>query len=242
MLDRLGRCLKLFVFSEITSCHEFASQFGLAIFYTRKTPKTIAHTDSPARLFIWMKQRPVIARQRNRRKWALTPTGMGAFDPSSSDNLNGNGGVYVWAHVRAFVHVCAVADRGVSGPWGPQFCGALCNGETQRLLAGGAGSPPVGSEAEPRRQTHFGDNILKIGWKSGILVAVCTHNSDLITDHGKSRFPSRLDLYEICRLSGNHSHIIITCSRLATKATVTPDRTISGSYDWLRLGQGANDR
>ena len=27
-----------------------------------------------------------------------------------------------------------------------------------------------------------------------------------------------------------------------SKATVTPDRTISGSYDWLRLGQGATDR
>ena len=26
------------------------------------------------------------------------------------------------------------------------------------------------------------------------------------------------------------------------KATITPDRTISGSYDWLRLGQGATDR
>ena len=25
------------------------------------------------------------------------------------------------------------------------------------------------------------------------------------------------------------------------KATVTSDRTISGSYDWLRLGQGATD-
>ena len=53
----------------------------------------------------------------------------------------------------------AVADRGVSGPWGPQFCGALCNGETQRLPAGGAGSPQVGSEAKPRMQTHFGNNI-----------------------------------------------------------------------------------
>ena len=30
-----------------------------------------------------------------------------------------------------------MADRGVSGPWGPQFCGALCNGETQRLQVGG---------------------------------------------------------------------------------------------------------
>ena len=27
-----------------------------------------------------------------------------------------------------------------------------------------------------------------------------------------------------------------------TKATVTPDRTISGSYDWLRLCQDATDR
>ena len=26
------------------------------------------------------------------------------------------------------------------------------------------------------------------------------------------------------------------------EATVTPDRTISGSYDWLRLGQSATDR
>ena len=56
-----------------------------------------------------------------------------------------------------------MADRGVSGPWGPQFSGALCNGETQCLPAGGAGSPQVGSEAKPRRQTHFGNNILKIG-------------------------------------------------------------------------------
>ena len=37
-----------------------------------------------------------------------------------------------------------VADHGVSGPWGPQFCGAFCNGEIQRLPAGGAGSPPPG--------------------------------------------------------------------------------------------------
>ena len=75
-----------------------------------------------------------------------------------------------------------MADRGVSGPWGPQFCGALCNGETQRLPAGGAGGPPAGSGAEPRRQTHFGKNIFKIGWKSDIWVAVYTHNSDVISD------------------------------------------------------------
>ena len=48
-----------------------------------------------------------------------------------------------------------------------------------------------------------------------------THNSDLTSDvvlvaYGKSRYPNRL--YEICHLSGNHSHIIITCSRLATNS------------------------
>ena len=40
LLDRLGRCLKLFVSTESTSCHEFASQFGLEFFYKRKTLKT----------------------------------------------------------------------------------------------------------------------------------------------------------------------------------------------------------
>ncbi len=40
MLDCLGRCLKLYVSTDSTSSHEFACQFGLAIFYTRKTHKT----------------------------------------------------------------------------------------------------------------------------------------------------------------------------------------------------------
>ena len=44
LLDRLGRCLELIVSSRGTSCHEFASQFGLEFFYTRKNPKP----DSPA--------------------------------------------------------------------------------------------------------------------------------------------------------------------------------------------------
>ena len=38
LLDRLGRCLKLIVSSRGTSCHEFASRFGLELFYTRKNP------------------------------------------------------------------------------------------------------------------------------------------------------------------------------------------------------------
>ena len=35
-----GRCLKLFISTDSTSSHEFASQFGLAIFYMRKTHKS----------------------------------------------------------------------------------------------------------------------------------------------------------------------------------------------------------
>ena len=45
LLVRLGRCFKLFVSTESTSCHEFASHFGLEIFFTRKTPNTIANTE-----------------------------------------------------------------------------------------------------------------------------------------------------------------------------------------------------
>ena len=40
--DRLGRCLKLSVSTGGPYFHEFVSQFGLAIFYTRKTPKNYA--------------------------------------------------------------------------------------------------------------------------------------------------------------------------------------------------------
>ena len=41
---------------------------------------------------------------------------------------------------------------------------------TQTLPSGGLGavSSPAGCGAEPRRQTHFGNNLLKIGLKSGI--------------------------------------------------------------------------
>ena len=46
-LDRLGTCLKLFVSTQSSSSHEFASQFGLAIFIYAKNTKTIANTESP---------------------------------------------------------------------------------------------------------------------------------------------------------------------------------------------------
>ena len=48
-LDRLGRCLKLIVFYRGTSSHEFASQFGLEVFNTRKNSQTTVGpiTDRP---------------------------------------------------------------------------------------------------------------------------------------------------------------------------------------------------
>ena len=42
-------------------------------------------------------------------------------------------------------------------------------------------SPPSGPGWEPRRQTHFGNNCLKINWKSGLWVTVYTPNSDPIS-------------------------------------------------------------
>ncbi len=50
-------------------------------------------------------------------------------------------------------------------------------GLTQSFPAGGLGgavSPPAGSGAAPRKQTHFGENILEINLKSG-LISVARH-------------------------------------------------------------------
>ena len=52
LLDRLGRCLKLFASIGDPSSHEFASQFGRATFYMRTNIHTLAETVSPALVFI----------------------------------------------------------------------------------------------------------------------------------------------------------------------------------------------
>ena len=55
---------------------------------------------------------------------------------------------------------------------------------TQSFPAGGLGGvrPQAGPGAEPRRQTHFGNNLLKIYLKSGLWFVVYTPNSDPISD------------------------------------------------------------
>ena len=102
--DLLGRCLKLFVSTDSTSCHEFASQFGLEFFYMRKTPKTIANTPSHTLLFIWMKQLPAFQR---RQKGSVNFVMVGRTDQSNSDNQNGDGSGLVCACVCA--HACVRA-------------------------------------------------------------------------------------------------------------------------------------
>ena len=81
LLDRLGRCLKLFVSTDSISSQGFASQFRLALFYTRKTPKT---APKPCRLheclFQWTSDRP--------RKGAVIASRLVASDPPNSYNLN----------------------------------------------------------------------------------------------------------------------------------------------------------
>ena len=63
LLDRLGRCLKLFVSTESISCHEFASQFGLPIFFVReKHPKLPRIPSRPRQcLFEWSSDLPLFA-------------------------------------------------------------------------------------------------------------------------------------------------------------------------------------
>ena len=52
LLDRLERCLKLFVSSGSTSCHEFASQFGLAFFLYAKNIHKLSRMPSLAHMAV----------------------------------------------------------------------------------------------------------------------------------------------------------------------------------------------
>ena len=59
----------------------------------------------------------------------------------------------------------------------------MCNPTFSSWGSGGRCKSPAGSGAEPRRQTHFGKNLLQMNLKSGLfLVAVYTPISDPIND------------------------------------------------------------
>ena len=88
LLDRHRRCLKLFIPTESTSCHEFASQFGLAIFLYARNTLTLGETGSQASVYFneqatdhWSPAEPA--------KKGVTPSRLGDTDTSNSDHLNG---------------------------------------------------------------------------------------------------------------------------------------------------------
>ena len=83
------RCTHLYYNSPLMnqSSHEFASQFGLALFIGEKHPKTIGETESPAHVFRQMNHRPItvnrlrpVEKGRQLRPRSITS------DPSNSNN------------------------------------------------------------------------------------------------------------------------------------------------------------
>ena len=58
-------CFKLFVSTDSTSSHEFASQFGLAFFYTRKTLKSYREDRVPCKCLL---NAPVTAQRQHERQ------------------------------------------------------------------------------------------------------------------------------------------------------------------------------
>ena len=58
--DRLGRCIKLFVSTESTSCYEFASQFGLIFFIREKHPQLSRIPSRPRDYLFELDRLPVL--------------------------------------------------------------------------------------------------------------------------------------------------------------------------------------
>ena len=84
LLDRLGRCLKLSESTASTSCHEFASQFGIDNFYRRKTPKNYRENQLSRK---FMLNEPASCRKGA----VLTPVTVDR-SPATSGNGNGHNG------------------------------------------------------------------------------------------------------------------------------------------------------
>ena len=108
LLDRLGRCLKLLVSNDSTSCHEFASQFGLDILfflYAKNTQNYREYRVVHATVYL-NEALPAIQRWR---KVGVNFVMVGRTDPSNSDNQNGDGGGLVCAYARVCVCACVRA-------------------------------------------------------------------------------------------------------------------------------------
>ena len=89
LLDRMGRCFKLFVSTDSTSCYEFASQVGLEmVLYAKKSQNYHEYRVEHATVYL---NEAATAIQR-RRKVGVNVVMVGRTDPSNSDNQNGDGG------------------------------------------------------------------------------------------------------------------------------------------------------
>ena len=77
LLDCLGWCLKLFVATDSTSSHEFASQFGLAFLYTRKTQKSYREDRVPRKCLL---NAPVTVDRSPATTWTVTTAIIAAKD------------------------------------------------------------------------------------------------------------------------------------------------------------------
>ncbi len=77
LFDRLGWCIKLFISTDSTSSHEFASQFGLTMCFIREThTKAIAKTESRASVL----NAPITVDRSPATTWAATTAIIAATD------------------------------------------------------------------------------------------------------------------------------------------------------------------
>ena len=79
---------------------EFASQYGLDIFYTHKTPKTIANIAT-----VYLNE--AATGHSTPAKRGVNLFMVGRTVPSNSDNQNGDGGGLVCACARVCVRACS---------------------------------------------------------------------------------------------------------------------------------------
>ncbi len=76
--------------------------------------------------------------------------------------------------------------------------GSVCDPTFSSWGVGSAVSPPAGSGAESRRQTHFGKTVSKIGFTPCLSVAVYTPNSDKLKCHDAINYNTNTFIQHQC--------------------------------------------
>ena len=104
LLDRLGRCLKWFVSTDSTSCHDSASRFDLDIFvYAKSTQNYREYRVAHPNVYL----NAAATGHSTAAKKGVNVILVGRTDPSNSDNQNGDGVSLVCAFARVCVCVRA---------------------------------------------------------------------------------------------------------------------------------------